>query len=499
MDEFDLNPEELELPSGPTYFDLVSRLGDLYVSFRQRYVVMRPDGQAYVPSRGGKFLPLGNRALSDHLNHRYAVCVYAGPYTSKFLCFDVDDGSRESVKKIVNTLADVGFDREKIYVSTSGGKGYHVEIFFDGLMYTDKLKILYDYVCAKNDLDTAKIEFRPTAGMSIKLPLSVHRKTKNVCWYVDRDTFAPIETQDYLMQIQQFETGMAARLIASLPYVRVETLPAVKEVYDRREVSDEELLCGDSYPDIRQEGERHRLMIQIAVHNRYRGLSPSACTEELTRWYRRQNKQLTKSTEREAMTDIDQIVRWAYREGFQMMRRVEEIVFSAEDFRILAAQPVQSRRKVMFYILLCMKKYGHATASANQMSEILGISRQGVIKALNQLQEGRWLTSKRNRCVAKAAGTIRLPNTYFIGDAAMGWSKGYSFAGAPVFDRDRGYYAKSISFRQEEVKLDPQIKMDADNVKQAYFQLLVEAFEVIDLKKMMTKKEFEELEESQSE
>lgn len=489
-----------EIFSGPSYFEVISRFGDLYVSYRKRFVMMMEGRQPFVPRKDGNYLPLSNRIICGHLNQKFAICVYAGPFTSKFLCFDVDNGDQETVAKIIETLDDIGFDREKIYVSTSGGKGYHVEIFFDGLMYTDKLKVIYDYVCDVNQLDKAKVEFRPTAGQSIKLPLSVHRKTGNVCWYLDRDTMEPIRTADYVMQIEQFAVEEANVLIKQIKYI-----PLARPNYEvgddpAEEISEEEhaMICGDRYPDIKVSGERNKLMVQIAVHNRYRGLGRLACKEELVQWYRRQNKELIKESELAVMSDIDQMIRWAYSDKFQLVKRTNEIVFGPEDFRILAVQPIQSRRKIMFYVLLCMKKYGHATASAQLLSEIFGISRTGVIKALNKLQEGKWIASKRNRCVSKPEGVVRLPNTYFLGDGAVGWSKGIFFADLPGLDRRREQLVKSIRFKVNSVSIDPDIKMDAAGVRSAYMTVMTGAFDENDLKEMMTQKEYFELEEGKN-
>lgn len=478
---------------GPAYYEIISRLGDLYVSYRQRFVMMEADKPPYVPRRNGKYLPLSNRILCGHMNQRFAVCVYAGPYTSKFLCFDVDDGSRDTVGKIIDSLDEIGFNREKVYVSTSGGKGYHVEIFFNGLMYTDKLRVIYDYVCGKNKLDTHKVEFRPTAGQSIKLPLSRHRKTGNVCWYLNRETLEPIETTEYIVQIKQFDVDQANELIKAIRYT-----PQVRENqnadYDpEMEISDEKHgeICGDRYPNIKQDGERNKLMVQIAVHNRYRGLSPAACKDEIVHWYRKQDQRLIKEGERAVLTDIDQIVRWAYSEKFQLVKRTSEIVFGPDDFRILAAQTIQSRRKIMFYVLLCMKRYGHVTASAQQMSEILGISRSSLQKALDKLMDAKWITSKRNRCVTKPEGVVRLPNTYFLSDGAIGWAKGYFFAELRGLDRDREQLVRSLRFKTDAIRLDEK-ELD---VMGAYGKVMMQAFSRQDLIEIMTRKEFEELEE----
>ena len=100
----------------------------------------------------------------------------------------MDDGAAETVHAIINFLTALGFPQDRIYVSFSGGKGYHVEMFFDRLVYTNRLYALYSTVISQSDLDPRKVEFRPLPGNAIKLPLSIHGKTGNVCWFVDQKT-----------------------------------------------------------------------------------------------------------------------------------------------------------------------------------------------------------------------------------------------------------------------------------------------------------------------
>ena len=104
------------------------------------------------------------------------------------MCFDVDDGNRDTVFRIIFELERLGIPRSKIYVSYSGGKGYHVELFCQEIIRTERWYRLYLSVIRAANLEPSKVEFRPTHTQSIKLPLSCHAKTGKVCWYADRDT-----------------------------------------------------------------------------------------------------------------------------------------------------------------------------------------------------------------------------------------------------------------------------------------------------------------------
>lgn len=139
-------------------------------------------------SKNGAYCKLTSGVLLNHLEQKYAICVYSGKWGSKFMCFDVDDGNKETVFQIISELEKLGIPHRMIYVSYSGGKGYHVELFCQEIISTEQWYRMYLTVIHLGNLEQHKVEFRPTHTQSIKLPLSCHAKSGNVCWYVDRDT-----------------------------------------------------------------------------------------------------------------------------------------------------------------------------------------------------------------------------------------------------------------------------------------------------------------------
>ena len=125
-------------PSSSPFYALVDRLTDLYVSYRGRYIEARNNNgrpSIYIPHRGHEVKRLDNEALINHMRRRVAVGVFAGTKSSKFITFDIDLPDPEIVRKVMAGIEAVGFRHEDIHVSSSGGKGYHVEIFFSDLMF----------------------------------------------------------------------------------------------------------------------------------------------------------------------------------------------------------------------------------------------------------------------------------------------------------------------------------------------------------------------------
>ena len=346
-----LETEELTF-SEPAFFDIADRLADLYVSYRQRFVMMI-NGSIFIPKKKDSSpIPLSNSTICKHLNKMLAIGVFAGEYSSKFICFDVDDGNEDTVRKIIACAKDFGVPEDYVYVSSSGGKGYHVEIFFDRLVYTEKLRIFYDWVILRGKLDPVKVEFRPTKNQAIKLPLSRHVRTGHTCWFVNRDTFEPYTYDSYICSIQQFSADTFNGLVDHCGLRKSfsggdeidlgamdPNRPKTRELTS----AEKDLLNGaSSYPDITEPGQRHFLMRSIAIHNRRAGMTIEESTEALIHWWENQDKSLTSTPDSEAIDDVHSLVAWTFSDSFIIPNRVKKLAITKDMLRAVLAQPTKS-------------------------------------------------------------------------------------------------------------------------------------------------------------
>lgn len=80
---------------------ILEQVKRLYISSRTHYVLCGHGGRFFVPKRNGTFCPLTDNVLRKHLQREYAVGIYASDQGSKFLCFDVDDGSPSTVAVVI--------------------------------------------------------------------------------------------------------------------------------------------------------------------------------------------------------------------------------------------------------------------------------------------------------------------------------------------------------------------------------------------------------------
>ena len=459
------------------FYDVVNRLCDLYISYRGRYVMMLPqEGKIFVPKTRSGPAKLTNRVVCQHVNRQIAISVFAGACSSKFICFDVDYPEPAVVKKLIEIIAGFGVPRDLIYVSTSGGKGYHVEIFFDGLVYTEQLRKFYDCVCADGDFDPHKIEFRPTSGQAIKLPLSMHCKTRRVCWYLDQETLQPIEDPAYVLQIQKMAMADFAIVLETLPPRKPfdmpenETVPMLK-----MKRADLDQLEGDGYPNLQEPGHRHNTMLAIGIHNRYRGLSQERNRAELLAWAARQPEgfllQAPAALEREA----DDIMRWVYSEQFALKAATDKpVVFTPKDIAYWAGQPNRICRRLMFLLVWGGKYWNCCQMSYERIAKFLGVTDVSVSGAVRKMVEAKQISVEHGRVRMKDGKLMRTANRYYL----------FSPEPDPI----------AWDCMADEFMLEPQVAAPTpENFMEVYKAVLRAMVPEAQLKKIMGAKEYAEM------
>lgn len=471
-----------------TVFELADRLAELYVSYRKMFVISTPptktspEGCIFVPKdKNGNPALLKQSALVGHLNHRFAVCVYAGGHSSKFMCFDVDSGGVNAVHKIIDALADLGIPRDRVYVSRSGGKGYHVEMFFSELVYTDRLQILYDEVIRRTGLNPQKVEFRPTSKQSIKLPLSVHRKSGNVCWFCEVTMTGGLLTimdPEYLMKIQRLPADDVRAIIDRLAAMDVEREPRPQswEGYSL-------------FADLTDYGQRHEILLKGAVHERYLGSDSATARQHLLAWWNRQDKTLSATCEEEVEKDIDGIVGWVYSDKFHQREVTppNSITFDAGDMRLILSQPTKTRRKLMFLTIRGSKRYSCMCATQEQLAEVCGVGKIAICNAFKEMAADGWVKIIKQRTKKTSSGNmVARPNKYVVTYEAEAWARPPH---APFEHGDDKILQTRL--RRDTLVVNDEVER---NPMEDYHRVLKEFLSEKDMKKFLTAKELEELE-----
>lgn len=366
----------------------VTQLSDLYITFRGRFVEMR-DGSVFIPKEFGEPIRLKDSHISSHLAGIYAVGIYAGEKSSKFMTFDVDDGSIQTVKDIMGVLVNLGISEEYIQVSTSGGKGYHIDLICERPIATWRFRAIYEYVCNELGLDMRKIEFRPTSSQSIKLPLGVHHKTGNRCWFLDKKTMDPIEDMGYIFGIDKIPYD-TINSISSTCYSKNRFRKDKKErehiqrVHEGKELPRE---YEDHIVDLTGRGQFRNTAVKVGIFLRTHGaIDFESLKAALFRWYESQNPDYITESENEAKYYLNHLAKWVTEkipERNLFYRKDEPVSYTADDMRLVMAQSSIAGRRIMFLVINMAKRYGWCKLSEDRIGEYIGFSRQTVTKTIS--------------------------------------------------------------------------------------------------------------------
>ena len=403
------------LLNGSNFF---SKFADLYCGYRQKYVIMTPE---YTKTVNHYF---SDKVLESHVNGFYAVCVFAGPKATTFLTFDIDAGGKAAVRKVVNALADNGIPRDKIYISTSGRKGYHVDLFFDPFIYNDAAKNIYDLVMWTTKLDTSKVEFRPTNTQAIKLPLGVHATTRKRCWYLDPVSLEPIEDINYIYNIEKIPAQLIRDVRANWNRKRWNELYAEMVCGDADNVDNSERISGNPKRFSHTEGyrltdkhTRHETMVEIARNKRMAGASAKTIQRSLMEWYSEQDPKLIESSEKEVRADAEEIAAWAERSvPVLRVNRPEEggPKFTKYDiYYIMKAKTATSRKVAVLLYIMC-KMYGEARISYDKIADTVGCSLASAKTAISEIAKSRIISRQSGGLYIKQGRMIKKSNTYTL-------------------------------------------------------------------------------------
>lgn len=390
-----------------TIGEIVDRLSELYVSYRARYAV-NAGGKIFMPKKGDSFQQLTNKMIFGHVGLSYAVCVFAGEKKSKFITFDVDEQNPELVKKIVEVILSLGVNKEAVAVSTSGGKGYHVDILIDGKVETREAWKFFQTVMSVVG-NNPRVEFRPTFTASIKLPLSINSKTGNMCWFLD-DDLKPILSYTPLFAIKPMPIDDFMDIVWRYCY-----WPDEEESEIPLDEDEEDEGCGEHHfhpeileklPVLETQGKRHWTMMQIAVTLKGRGLSMSECVDTLMAWYDEQDPRLMETNRKDSERDAKDIAKWVYTHEFHQQRSYVPGIRINRHFLDRCAKYKGAARKIAFYLLGTTGTCSTWHVTYDLMAEKIGVRKSTVQLGVKALLDDGLLTIRHRKAQITSSGHV---------------------------------------------------------------------------------------------
>lgn len=431
---------------------IIDKFSDLYITVRRKYVILKKSKpKKYETVTWDKYdkskcspgaRPLFDFMIEAHLKGKYTVCVFAKSLFAKFICFDVDikdksnkkRKSQKVVRLLVDTLVEYGIPKERIYISWSGTKGYHVEIFFNRQYSGSKAKEFFDLIvnrpCFK-DIFGANIEFLPTQNRAIKLPLGLNfnsRLKKNrFCNFVDihsGEEFLDIYSIKYFLDIQTIDPKYIDAALEKLKADNVcrdynsacrnnltgTTLNSTKnknEVKQNYEVSsaysESNLKSSDNKMSIKnilklerdglkKPGTRHDSLLKLSIlYKCYYKYTQEENKNKLIEWLKRQDKSTYTTSFEDAIKDIEKIVYYTYKRDYKLGKSCSIINISDEEMEEVIKVKQKNAKLLLFALLVHNKKYSDVNEifymSYEQMSKATGLSEKTCIDQVKNLEK----------------------------------------------------------------------------------------------------------------
>lgn len=316
--------------------EIIQKINDLYILYRKKWLKFDETGYSTISST------ITDYHVRNHLQGHYTLGVFAGSIFTKFICFDVDvkdpQLAKWTVYKLVNTLQEIGILGEYIYISTSGNKGYHVEIFFNKPVFNTDIKQFYLMVLNYAELlniDYGKVELRPTHTQGVKIPLGKHFTTNRICWYVDYEKgLKPIEDINYILTIQQMDSEYFYNILnktkdsiditeqQALEYENIVSKHKPLKIYDENVDPDVTIEAIENLikTGLKMQGTRHNALLKICKLNKYNGMSAEENKQFLIEWMAKQNKRMYSTKWEDVLKDIDLIIQYTYERNYDQVQ-----------------------------------------------------------------------------------------------------------------------------------------------------------------------------------
>ncbi|TVY09992.1 TOTE conflict system archaeo-eukaryotic primase domain-containing protein [Paenibacillus cremeus] len=366
--------------------NIIKQLSDLYLIQRGHYLIQdknygyRDYRKGEISkSTGKKYKALLDYMIESHLNGEYTVGTFCKEVFTKFITIDVDyKGNLEMSKLITNKISEQFTDWHipEHYISFSGNKGYHIDIFFDDLIQWKHAKKFYEHLIKSLNLDDKKVEFRPTSTQGVKLPLGIHQETGNYCGFCYPDNLTVMSkenSEEFLFNIKKIQSESILDIIgldintsekidtkqeknkiistedAISPH---KPLPSYEQSEDSSIDRAQDLLLNG----LKVQGSRHNSVLLLGMYLKYCGLSQEQNRAELYAWMEWQNPNTYTTPLDECCRDIDQLTKDIYEKNYNLSANQKDLTVTCDEIKWIMNNCPEKNQKLITYAMLIHSK-----------------------------------------------------------------------------------------------------------------------------------------------
>lgn len=356
--------------------DYINKINELYIMSRKKHIMQTNDGH-YTTFTGTDSKPytLVDWVIARHLENKITIGVFSGQFLTKLVGFDVDtkDHAPSMTKRLVGVLVDkYGISPESILVSFSGSKGYHVDVFFNKAFSIEKAKLFHQMILEEIEAKDSEIELRPTGNQGYKLPLSIHKKTGNFAYLVDRETLEK-QPNDLIFDIVQEETNFILDIVnknSNILNVKRNMLVLDNETAEEFEdvLSGLNMFIPTDYEDISKEilsemslihpDTRHRTTLFTAIYLKEQGYSQvetrNIVSEIISNTYKNKRALIDTNTSIDhALYEVNRLTMLVYDRNYSIQERKPEPIRIYKEDVLLTLKPKRKELRQLLFSMIC--------------------------------------------------------------------------------------------------------------------------------------------------
>lgn len=398
---------------------------EYYITVRSKYLLYSTDGQTYtinskktisrVDETTGEViesraLPLCKKQLQQHIKLKETIGIFFPAIGTKLIGLDLDINDVEALNKIYNTLS-VYLDDTSFLITSSGGKGFHIDIFLENILSRDIVIKFYELILDETGLNNKELELRGANEQGWKLPFGMNHKKKNYCGIVNE--FGVPISADYIEQIILSRTKTNINTIIEAVLINVEEAedtikPEVTEILSDDEIIEFEDMTAEvtalpNYNNLNEDfiedlaliyrngfngpGVRNKYTFKIALFLKcHMKFNKKIVLEEMLEWMKRCKGYI--ATEKEFIKDIENTVEKIFKEDLKLLIAAREIKISKIEIKEILSIKCRSSLETRALRLLYYMMFLHSKAYADD---------QGVFfMTLEQMQQMGASKTKRD-------------------------------------------------------------------------------------------------------
>ena len=474
--------------------EVVPKLRELYITQSHTFLKQHSNGN-YITITKEKKLILFDSMLKSHIKGNYTIGTFGSSEMTKFICFDVDYQDLQYAKwityKIINVLDSFGLS--EYHVSTSGKKGYHIEMFFSDLINIKLAMKFFQIVLNEANINkdiNGNVEYRPSTNQGVKLPLGIHQISKNFCSFCDINNslkfYSKNESYDYLMNIKKISHKRIEEVITIYEDRVQENNKSSNQTHisnnrfskpmlavtDKNEDIEDIYEMGMRYINegLKMTGTRHNALLSMGLVYKSLNYTEEDTKSILIEWMKEQPKTTYTTPLQEALKDAIRIVEDIYAKDYIIVPSKSVTIQIPKSLlkKFYNELNNESERKVLFSFIVHKQKYANSKGvffvSSNQIETMTGLSRATVGRSIKNLEKLNIIqVIEANR---KQEGTyIKKPNVYSV----------------------------TFEIPEKEIVLERVLTKDYEEVKSFYYDCVKHFFTREELKQILPRRQFESL------